>query len=67
MQSLSWYYNRLCSMSLGEVLWRVKSEVRDRLDRWLVGGRQRGRADACLMELGKSLSVVRNGDIIIEK
>ena len=44
MQSVSWYCNRLRSMSPGEILWRTKSEIRDRLDRRLVGGRQWGRA-----------------------
>ncbi len=43
MQTLNWYLNRIRSMSPGEVLWRARSLVRDRLDRWLVDGRQRAR------------------------
>lgn len=34
MQSFGWYVNRLRSMSPGEILWRVRSEARDRLDRY---------------------------------
>ena len=33
MQPLKWYYNRLGSMTPGEVLWRLRSEFRDSLDR----------------------------------
>ena len=32
MQSLSWYFHRLRTMSPGEVLWRVRSMVRDAVD-----------------------------------
>ncbi len=33
MQSLRWYYNRLKSMSPGEITWRLQSELRDITDR----------------------------------
>ena len=33
MQSLSWYVERLRGMSPAEVLWRIRSTVRDQLDR----------------------------------
>ncbi|MCU7828796.1 MAG: heparinase II/III family protein [Candidatus Thiodiazotropha sp. (ex Myrtea sp. 'scaly one' KF741663)] len=33
MQSIGWYVMRLQAMSLGEVAWRVKSLLRDQLDR----------------------------------
>lgn len=33
MQSIGWYYKRLQAMSLDEVAWRLKSLVRDQLDR----------------------------------
>jgi len=33
MQSLSWYYRRLRSMSPGEIAWRIQSVVRDQTDR----------------------------------
>jgi hypothetical protein len=34
MQSFAWYVNRLRGMSPGEILWRVRSEARDVLDRY---------------------------------
>ncbi len=34
MQSLSWYYRRLQSMSPGEIIWRLQSEARDVADRF---------------------------------
>jgi len=40
MQSLDWYYRRLKAMSVDEILWRVRSSLRDRLDRCLVKRRQ---------------------------
>jgi hypothetical protein len=33
MQSIGWYLNRLQAMSPGEVAWRIKSLLRDQLDR----------------------------------
>lgn len=36
MQSASWYLNRLRSMSAGEVLWRIRSMVRDKADRYRI-------------------------------
>jgi len=33
MQSLSWYYRRLRSMSSGEIVWRLQAELRDVADR----------------------------------
>jgi len=36
MQTLDWYYNRLRSMSAGEIYWRVSALVRDQFDRVLV-------------------------------
>ena len=50
MQTLNWYFNRLRSMSPGEILWRVKSELRDRFDRLLVGRRRRARDLAAVVD-----------------
>jgi hypothetical protein len=43
MQTLDWYYHRLKKMSPGEVVWRTRSFLRDRSDRFLVRHRQRLR------------------------
>ncbi len=40
MQTLDWYYRRLKAMSADEIVWRMRSSVRDRFDRFLVGRRQ---------------------------
>ncbi len=52
MQTLSWYYRRVKAMSPDEILWRMRSSWRDRVDRCLVGRRQRAR----------TLPVILNGD-----
>lgn len=41
VQSLSWYRNRLLSMQPGEIAWRVSNLVRDKVDRALLGRRQK--------------------------
>lgn len=41
MQSLKWYCRRLRSMSLPEVLWRLRASVREPLDRCLYAARRR--------------------------
>ena len=43
MQTLDWYYQRFKIMSSGEIAWRMRSLLRDRADRFLVGRRQRTR------------------------
>jgi len=44
VQSLSWYRNRLLSMPPGEIAWRVSNLVRDKVDRVLLGRRQKSLA-----------------------
>lgn len=39
MQTVSWYMRRLRAMSGGEVVWRVRSAVRDRFDRYRIAFR----------------------------
>jgi heparinase II/III-like protein len=47
MQPLSWYFNRLRSMSPSEVAWRIQSATRDALDRYRIpAGRYPTPADA---------------------
>ncbi len=36
MQSLTWYYQRIKTMSLGEILWRIQSMLRNNGDRFRV-------------------------------
>lgn len=43
MQKLNWYYNRLKAMSPAEIVWRMRSSIRDSADRFFVGRRQRPR------------------------
>ena len=43
MQTLNWYYKRLKAMSPGEVAWRMRSSLRDRIDRLVVNRRQQLR------------------------
>ena len=52
MQALNWYYQRLKAMSPGEIVWRMRSSLRDRTDRLLVGRRQKVR----------TLEVILDGD-----
>jgi len=44
MQTPSWYYRRLKAMSADEIVWRMHSSLRDRVDRYLVSRRQQARA-----------------------
>ena len=41
MQSLTWYAQRLRTMSPSEMAWRIRSSLRDTVDRCLLGLRQR--------------------------
>ena len=50
MQSPTWYIRRLRAMSPGEVAWRVKSSLRDRLDQLCVTRRQRLQPLAALLD-----------------
>ena len=43
MQTFNWYYNRLKAMSPGEIAWRMRSSLRDRIDKLLLSKRQRRR------------------------
>ncbi len=43
MQTLNWYYHRLKAMSANEIVWRMRSSIRDSADRFLIGRRQRPR------------------------
>ncbi len=43
MQKFNWYYNRLKAMSPNEIVWRMRSSIRDKADRFLVGRRQMPR------------------------
>ena len=43
MQTLHWYYHRLKAMSPNEIIWRMRSSIRDGADRFLVDRRQRQR------------------------
>jgi uncharacterized heparinase superfamily protein len=49
MQTLDWYYHRLTKMSPREVAWRMRSFLRDRSDRFLIGHRQRLRNPAVFL------------------
>lgn len=44
MQSLTWYASRLATMSAQEVSWRLRTSLRNQLDRAIVPLRQRPRA-----------------------
>jgi len=52
MQTVQWYYRRLRTMSAGEIAWRVRSSLDDRVDQFLVTRRKRPRR----------LSAVSDGD-----
>ncbi|MBN1506435.1 MAG: alginate lyase family protein [Sedimentisphaerales bacterium] len=52
MQTLNWYYRRLRTMPASEIAWRVRSSLRDHVDRCLLGRRRRWRP----------LSEILNGD-----
>ncbi len=43
MQSLAWYIRRLSAMPAAEIAWRIRSSMRDRVDRLLVNARGRQR------------------------
>ena len=49
MQTLDWYYQRLRVMTPGEIAWRVRSSLRDRVDRFLVDRRQRLRKSEAIL------------------
>ncbi len=49
MQTLDWYYRRLKAMSAGEIAWRMRSSLRDRADRFLVGWRQQLRQPSAIL------------------
>ncbi|MCP4609783.1 MAG: heparinase [Planctomycetes bacterium] len=49
MQTLNWYYQRLKFMSSGEITWRIRSSLRDRSDRILVGHRQHIRKPSAFL------------------
>lgn len=49
MQKLDWYYRRLKVMSADEVFWRMRSSLRDRADRFLVGRRQQWREPSAFL------------------
>jgi len=49
MQTLNWYYQRLKVMSSGEIAWRIRSSLRDRTDRILVGHRQHIRKPSAFL------------------
>jgi hypothetical protein len=49
MQTPSWYYRRLKTMSAGEMAWRMCSSLRDCVDRFLVSRRQRLRPRSAIL------------------
>ena len=49
MQTLDWYYRRLKVMSPGEIAWRVRSSLRDRVDRLFVSRRQQLREPSAIL------------------
>jgi hypothetical protein len=57
MQKLDWYYKRFKAMPAGEVAWRIRSSLRDRADRVLVGHRQKPRKPAAFLNVDGRVSV----------
>ncbi len=49
MQTLNWCYRRLRAMSPSEIAWRMRSSLRDRADRFLVGRRQQLRRPSTIL------------------
>lgn len=49
MQTLDWYYQRLKAMTPDEIAWRMRSSLRGRVDRLLVGHRQQLRRPAVFL------------------
>ena len=49
MQTLDWYYKRFKIMSPGEIVWRIRSSLRNRADRILVGHRQHIRKPSAFL------------------
>ncbi len=49
MQTLDWYCRRLKAMSPGEIAWRLRSSLRDRVDRLFLRRRQQAREPATFL------------------
>ena len=79
MQALGWYYRRLRAMSPDEIVWRTRSSLRDRVDKFLVGRRQQSREPSailngdgsntgpgfrvCDLAVGDKAGIETNGDV----
>ena len=69
MQKLNWYYNRLKAMSPAEIVWRMRSSIRDSADIFLIGRRQKPRKPSEFLngDCGDKGSGFRVCDIPAEK
>ena len=50
MQALHWYYKRFKAMSADEIVWRVRSSLRDRADRFIIRRRRKIRKLSAILD-----------------